>query len=314
MRRSELLAALLATFALAGCSTGKAPKPAATPIESSSASPARAAPMIVSMAPIPDPEPSAPPKARPIPEKGDPEARVQSANAAARVQPSRADYENAVQVYPYTEGALFQVYTAPGHVTDLTLEPGERLTGSGPVAAGDTARWIIGDTESGSGATRRVHILVKPTRPSLQTNLVINTDRRTYHIELRSTAATYMASVSWRYPQAELLASAGASQPAAAEPRPEPTEASRLYRIEGSSPAWRPVRAWDDGRQTFIEFPDSVTRDELPPLFVVGRLRRSELVNYRVRGRHMVVDRLFKVAELRLGEGSSQTRVRIIRR
>ena len=27
-------------------------------------------------------------------------------------------------------------------------------------------------------------ILVKPTRPDLSTNLVINTDRRTYHLEL----------------------------------------------------------------------------------------------------------------------------------
>jgi type IV secretion system protein VirB9 len=30
------------------------------------------------------------------------------------------------------------------------------------------------------------------------TNLVINTDRRTYHMELRSGEKTYMASVSWQ--------------------------------------------------------------------------------------------------------------------
>ncbi|WP_163602773.1 TrbG/VirB9 family P-type conjugative transfer protein, partial [Klebsiella pneumoniae] len=76
---------------------------------------------------------------------------------------------------------------------------GEQLVGAGPVAAGDTVRWIIGDTTSGAGATARVHILVKPTRPDLSTNLVINTDRRTYHLELRAGAATYMASVSWTY-------------------------------------------------------------------------------------------------------------------
>ena len=67
-------------------------------------------------------------------------------------------------------------------------------------------RWIIGDTESGTGATKRVHILVKPTRPDLTSNLVINTDRRTYHLELRSAEKTYMASVSWSYPQDQLLA------------------------------------------------------------------------------------------------------------
>jgi type IV secretion system protein VirB9 len=50
-----------------------------------------------------------------------------------------------------------------------------------------------------------VHILVKPTRPDLVTNLVINTDRRTYHLELRSAEKTYMASVSWAYPQDQLI-------------------------------------------------------------------------------------------------------------
>ena len=48
-------------------------------------------------------------------------------------------------------------------------------------------------------AAKQVHILVKPTRPDLVTNLVINTDRRTYHLELRSAEKTYMASVSWAY-------------------------------------------------------------------------------------------------------------------
>ena len=85
--------------------------------------------------------------------------------------------------------------------TDVALQAGEQLTGSGPVAAGDTVRWIIGDTESGTGAAKKVHILIKPTRSDLVTNLVINTDRRTYFLELRSTEKTYMASVSWQYPE-----------------------------------------------------------------------------------------------------------------
>src|SRR5262249_17153770 len=82
-------------------------------------------------------------------------------------------YHHPVQVSPYAPRALYQVYTAPGQVTDIALQEGEQLVGSGPVAAGDTVRWIIGDTESGTGPTKRVHIEVKPTRPDLVTNLVI---------------------------------------------------------------------------------------------------------------------------------------------
>ena len=38
-----------------------------------------------------------------------PTARVENANAAARVQPRREGYFNAIQVYPWSEGALYQV-------------------------------------------------------------------------------------------------------------------------------------------------------------------------------------------------------------
>jgi type IV secretory pathway VirB9-like protein len=65
-------------------------------------------------------------------------------------------YLNAIQVYPFSEGVLYQVYAAPGEVTDIALEPGEQLVGSGPVASGDTVRWIVGDTESGAGAAKRI--------------------------------------------------------------------------------------------------------------------------------------------------------------
>ncbi|WP_398400326.1 P-type conjugative transfer protein TrbG [Sandaracinobacteroides saxicola] len=246
----------------------------------------------------------------------EPARNVAVANAAARVQPDRAGYINAIQRFAYAEGSLYQVYTAPGQVTDIALEPGERLVGPGPVAAGDTARWIIGDTISGSGPTLRVHILVKPTRPDLATNLLINTDRRTYHIELRAMSSTYMASVAWTYPQDALIALARNSErDAATAPVAAGLDIERLnfgYRIDGKAP-WRPLLAFDDGTQAFIAFPAGIAQGEMPPLFVIGANgKTAELVNYRVRGSHMIVDRLFDTAELRLG-GKKQQRVRIVR-
>lgn len=84
------------------------------------------------------------------------------------------------------------------------------------------------------------------------------------------------------------------------------------YGIEGDTPAWRPVRAFDDGAQVFIEFPPELESTEAPPLFVIGASGKPELVNYRKRGRYYVVDRLFGAAELRLG-GKRQQVVRITR-
>ena len=250
------------------------------------------------------------------PEAADPRARVEQANGEARVQPTRAGYINAIQVYPFSDGALYQVYAAPGEITDVALEAGEQLVGSGPVAAGDTVRWVIGDTESGAGASKQVHILIKPTRPDLVTNLIINTDRRTYHLELRSAEKTYMASVSWAYAQDQLIALRRQNAAAeAAAPVATGVDVNALnfrYRIEGDNAAWRPLRAFDDGRQVFIEFPRGIGRGEMPPLWVIGAEGGAELVNYRVQGNHMIVDRLFAAAELRLG-GEHQKKVRIVR-
>jgi type IV secretion system protein VirB9 len=318
-------AMLLSASALAGCATTSAKPPAINyddPPREIAATPAAQLPRAVEVVTIPEPLPL-PGQLKPVtqsgspPEPTDPRRRVGAANAAARVQPTREGYVNAIQQYPWTEGALYQVYAAPGQVTDIALQEGEQLVGPGPVAAGDTVRWIIGDTVSGSGPTARVHILAKPTRPDISTNLVINTDRRTYHIELRATASTYMASVSWTYPRDALIALRGTNAAAAASaPVAAGLDLAALnfrYRIEGDRVPWKPVRAFDDGRQVFIEFPAGISQGEMPPLFVTGAAGDAELVNYRVQGRYMVVDRLFASAELRLGDKRTERRVRIVR-
>lgn len=251
------------------------------------------------------------------PQSSNPEVRVDRANAAARVQPDRNGFINAVQVYPYSAGALYQAYTAPGEITDIALQEGEQLVGTGPVAAGDTTRWIIGDTTSGVGATQRIHILVKPTRPDIATNLVINTDLRTYLIELHATQKTYIASVSWQYPEDELFALRQQNAAAqAATPIAVGVDISALnfrYAIQGDNPPWRPLRAFDDGSKVYIEFPSGIAQGDMPPLFVVGPAGGSELVNYRVRQNYYIVDRLFAAAELRLGDKNSEQVVRIVR-
>lgn len=245
----------------------------------------------------------------------DPQSQVGAANDAARIQPADAGFENAMQRYAYSEGALFQVYTKPGQVTDIVLQEGEKLVGPGPVAAGDTVRWMIGDTLSGSGPTQRVHILVKPTRADIATNLVINTDRRTYYLELRASARVYMASVSWSYPADELIAlrlvEAEAARTAPVADAFQVENLNFEYRISGDRPDWRPIRVFDDGQRTLVEFDPDIAQGEMPPFFVIGEDGEAQLVNYRVSGRYLVVDRLFRKAELRLGAGRRQVRVRI---
>ena len=238
-------------------------------------------------------------------------ARVETANHIALREPTSAGYINAAQIYPFSDNALYRLYATPGQVTDVALEPGETLSA---ISAGDTVRWAVGDTASGTGTARQVHVMVKPFAAGLTTNLVIITDKRTYHLELASTEHTAMAALSWSYPQETLVAAK-----AAAEQGP-PTIDSGLqvdalqfrYAISGDNAPWKPVRVFDDGKKVYIQFPDHIDRGEAPPLFVVGQDGQSELVNYRMRGNFYVVDRLFSTAELRLGQDPQQI-VRITR-
>ncbi|NBC21805.1 MAG: P-type conjugative transfer protein TrbG [Alphaproteobacteria bacterium] len=246
----------------------------------------------------------------------DPAETIARGREGALIEPSVDGYVNAIQVYPYTQGALYRLYASPGQVSDIALQPGEELVS---VSAGDTVRWVVGDTLSGAGPTARSHVMVKPITPGIRTNLMIATDRRTYHLELESVDGGYMAALSWRYPADELAELT--ERNARAISREARTIGAGLalegldfdYRLSGDDPDWKPVRVFDDGKQVFIQMPEDIAATDMPPLFVLGEEGEAELVNYRVRSNYYVVDRLFRAAELRMGE-QSQTVVRISKR
>lgn len=306
----HVVASFAIAAALAGCASQGVPPPVIPLDEPVMAQPLPEPPKPVEVVAVPQVLPM-PAQLKPLPEAvdkptapepADERLRVTRANADARVAPSREGYVNAIQVWPYADGALYQVYAAPGRVTVISLQAGEELV---TVAAGDTVRWVVGDTSSGSGDALRVNVLVKPVRTGLKTNLVITTNRRTYLIELTSTEKAWMASVSWDYPKDRMLALQRQSQAAqTAAPVDAGLSLERIrfrYAISGSTQTWKPLRAFDDGEKVYIQFPAGIAQGELPPLFVIGAQGDGQLVNYRFRSPYYIVDRLFGAAELRLG-------------
>ncbi|RRN63608.1 P-type conjugative transfer protein TrbG [Caulobacter sp. 602-1] len=237
-------------------------------------------------------------------------------SAAPGRPPTPLQAEVAPRTYAYEDGRVYAVLASPGRITDVVLQPGERLVGSG-LAAGDTARWIIGDTVSGTGSEERVHVLVKPSALGLATNLIINTSLRTYHLDLRAVARGGDPQVRWRYAAPPVVLVAAPPVPVAppvAGADPDLTRLNLAYRIRGARVAWRPSRVFDDGQRTYVEFAPAVRLVDLPPLFLTGPDGKSaELLNYRLVGRRLVVDRILDRAELRLGQGRWARRVRIVR-
>ena len=240
-------------------------------------------------------------------------AAIAAAKNAATVQPNAEAFLNAIQYYDYAPGVVYTALTSPGFVTTVALAPGEKLL---TAAAGDTARWIVQSVDSGSGASAQTLLLLKPRKGALRTNLVITTDSRVYTLDLSSTdQPTYHTMIAWHYPFGDvvMIRNQAAQQQAQALTISQATVATGMDLAKANfnylivrqknvaAPAWCPLRAFDDGRRTYIQFPPKVAVTEAPPLFVLGRKGDAQLVNYRVKGAWYIVDRLFDKAELRLG-------------
>ena len=245
-----------------------------------------------------------------------PLSTVQSANSSARDYPTSGAYINSALYYDFEPGRLYTVQASPHFLTAITLRPGEKLISK---AAGDTIRWVLGETVQGAGASQQVIVMVKPVRGNLRTNIILTTDQRTYLLDARSYEGdTYTSVISWNYPQEQMRDAQAARAAEAQSVVASGLAIDQLHfgydvrTIHSRKPSWQPIRVFDDGLKTYIQFPTNMAATEAPPLFLIGADKQVQLVNYRYLGGYYIVDRLIDVAELRLGE-KNQTVVRITR-
>jgi type IV secretion system protein TrbG len=249
-----------------------------------------------------------------------PEQTVADAASAGVMRPS--DYNGAAILYDYDESLVYQVFTMPLRVTDVYLQPGEKLVEQ--PFCGDTTRWNIGGGVAKNAGVETQHLYIKPTAEGLETTLIINTDRRIYHLIIKSFKDTFMFSVMWRYPGAQLpldfLGSQGQSQAAGTKAADrasaqgqsdetafgvDPALISTDYLMsypKKSPPQWLPTMVLDDGSKTYIVLPDTIVHHQLPAVFGEA----GELLNFRVKDNLIVIDRLVRRIELKLGNVTVQ--------
>lgn len=223
--------------------------------------------------------------------------------------------------YVYSNGQI-QVVCAVLQVCDIALQPGENVNN---INTGDP-RFSVEPAITGSGAAQRLHLIVKPLDVGLDTSLVVTTDRRTYHFRLKSTRNRFMPFISFTYPedaQAKWDAIRSHEQKQLSD-NTIPQTGEYLgnldfnYSVSGSA-SWKPVRVYNDGKKTIIQFPKTLSSGETPVLLVVrkegGLFSKDETqqVNLRTQGDRTIVDGLFDKAYLVIGVGSSQEKVTITR-
>jgi type IV secretion system protein VirB9 len=242
------------------------------------------------------------------------------------VKPS--DYSHAARIYDYHADFVYEIYAQPLRTTDIYLQAGENIVDVPFIA--DSERWIVAGGLSYEGEQTIQHIYVKPKGSDLSASMVINTDRRVYHILLRSYKDAYMPIVRWQYKltgfenirrnQTPTLNSGGnkavqnnpntpisqANIPAKVnsftemdyvDPRYLSFDYKLTYGIFGKY-SWNVKLVYDDGSKTYIEFPDGVLQKELPAIFE----NRSDIINYRVNGNLAIIDKLITNVTVKLGK------------
>ena len=208
-------------------------------------------------------------------------------------------------------------------VCDVELQTGEQVNS---IHIGDSARWNIEPAITGNGASEVQHLIIKPMDVGLETSVVVTTNRRSYHLRLRSHRTNFMPRVSFTYPDdavakwediklRDLKLRQDRTIPATGEYL---GDLNFAYDVSGAA-SWKPVRVYNNGTKTIIQMPAAMKQTEAPALLVVrkdgGALGDSDsvMVNYRVQGDRYIVDTVFDKAILIAGVGRNQDRVTITR-
>lgn len=213
-----------------------------------------------------------------------------------------------------------RIVCRPLRMTDIELEPGERVTG---LNIADNSRWSIASSTSGTLEMLTTHIIVKPHLPKIATNLLIHTDRRTYAIELISIEEDqYMPFIGFLYPASpskigaeseeaweKLMKEYRLSDEYSAETKAysfnaaDPKNINLEYTVKvtrGKNVAWKPKNVYDVEGKTYIVMNENMKFSEAPVIFE-KKDKREKLLNYRVHGNIYIVDRLFDIAIMTAG-------------
>jgi type IV secretion system protein VirB9 len=223
---------------------------------------------------------------------------VTESNAAGIIKPE--EYSHAARLYEYNPDQVYEVYTQILRTTDIYLEPGETAVDIPFVS--DSERWIIGAGINQANGFAIQHVYVKPKETNLEATLIINTDRRVYHLTLRSYQSVYMPMVKWSYPINSGFPShyvgklARETEGVSLEGEIEyvdPRYLSFDYRIRFNlfkRPRWIPRRIYDDGKKTYLYFDPQILQMELPGIFE----NRNDIINYRVQENLIIIDKLIE--------------------
>ncbi|TVR95798.1 MAG: hypothetical protein EA406_13325 [Rhodospirillales bacterium] len=188
--------------------------------------------------------------------------------------------------YIWREDREHTVYPPAGGTLPVSLIPGERIVS---VTLADHYGWNNSVTSYGAGRRTTPVVVLSPIAGQARpTTAIITTSGRLYLLRLVPRNSGHK-TVRFHQPPSD---STVARQVRTGPP----------YALKGPFTPWRPVRVRDDGTQTWIELPASVGATGMPVAFGLNRDGKPRPLNSRRVGNHLVVDGVYPVVRLQLGD------------
>lgn len=226
---------------------------------------------------------------------------VKESNKAATVEPEKFIY--GTMYFDYDPDQEFTIFTQPYRITDLWLEPGEQVIEM-PMLSEEKV-WEIGAGVSRVNGLDTQHFFFKPAYSGLITSFILMTDKRTYHIVLKSFKDCYMSQVKFEYPNTMPFKLSGmntdVNKMTTEKLKVDPRFLSFDYKMTYSAfkkPYWLPTKVYDDGEKTYIEMNRTVLHMTSPVLMN----HRNERINYWTDDNLIVINELIEKVTLRLGK------------
>lgn len=205
---------------------------------------------------------------------------------------------DSTMIFTYAPNQLYKIYCRLGFLTDLEFKKGEEITF---VGGGDTSAWMV-EAATIDGTP---HIYVKPVVETSATNLIVNTNKRSYQI-LLNTSDWYNPMVRWNYGNEERIQALYQKQKDRETytdtlSTAHPDTLNFDYSIKGDA-GWKPIMVFDDGKKTYIKFKNM--SGIMPVLFVREPGKREvSIVNYKVKDNFYIIDKIVSEAQLKGNDG-----------
>lgn len=192
-----------------------------------------------------------------------------------------------------------QIACQPLMLTDLELLPDESIVS---INSGDTSRWLFQSITTHSDNQFYFHVLIKPKEPNLRTNLIVVTNKHSYHVELSSQESSSSEKLFAFF------------DPNVNTCTIDLKFIDNNYRIKEpifqKTPKWLPHYIYNDGSSVFISIPQ-LKSDVTPSFYVIDENNKQSIVNYYLNNNIYQINQLFQRGLLVQGVGSEQKKLLI---